>query len=857
MLRSHISLTQLLSGLVAFLSLNQLVAADISGVVFRDFNANGVQNYSSPQEPGIGGIAVTCTDTNGGTGTALSSIDPNNLGSYTLTGCTGDVRVVFAPNLVNDYSSTLSINDNTNVRFVKDGQTELNYGINYPVDYCPVDPTILVPAHYAGDGTGSNSSLGGLYSFAASSTGRSTDPAVAITKGTVGTVWGVAYDNTQQRVYLSSYLKRHTGLKNGLGSIYIATENNSALNYETNFDLQGVIPSNTGIAIDLGTVCRSAVCANNAGNSGIASEYIIPPAPDTFQHDLDSFGKIAKTGLGALELTPDNTELWAVNLYQRALIKLDATQAINTFPGSVEQYTLDSLAGTPACVGGVLRPFGLTFYRDKGYLGTVCDASISKQASDLKAYVLSFDPKQIIDGFSTVVSINLDYNRGGDTDSATNHIWGYFQWHPWLDTWSDFNIPTEYTALYYAEPILSDITFTDDGSLNISLMDRFGDQMGQKQYLPVSASYKPIEARSFGDLLHFCKDSTGNYYVEGTPQCPTTHSTKSTLGVSNNGEFYEDRSGDGVKESLEGSSLYWPGTQRILSTVIDPHDSAYNAGPGDLDSYYTQGITWLSSVNGDHLNYYQIYGNVLGGQGKTNGLGELELLCPEAPLEIGNRIWIDANRDGIQDAGEAGLVNVKVQLLSGTAVIATATTDSTGTYYFSSANGNSTTHKIYGLSQLKPNTDYTIKVPSDISAAGESYHLTSINRGNNSSLDSNALATGEVPVKAAELPMSGANNETFDIGYIPVNADLSISKTIDKTKAKRGESITYTIEVNNAGPSVATNVELTDQLPMGLIYSIPPYTASQGSFDSSTGKWTVGTVNVGAKASLSLNMIVK
>lgn len=857
MLRSHKSLTRLLSGLVAFFFLNQLAMADISGTIFRDFNANGFQDLSATQEPGIGGITVSCTDSKGGTGSTVSSIDPDLLGSYTLKGCAGDARVVFASSLVNDYSSTLSVNENTNVRFVKDGQINLNYGINYPVDYCPADPTLLVTSHYTGDGTGSNAGLGSLYSFPASSTGREVPATVALSKGEVGAIWGVAYDNTRHRVYLSSYLKRHVGLKNGLGHIYIGTEADNSISYETSFDLHGVIPSNTGIPINLGSVCRSAACAKDAGNSGIASEYVIPPAPDAPQHDLDSFGKVGKTGLGALELTPDNRQLWAVNLYERALIKLDATQAINAFPGSVEQYSLASLSGTPTCSGGVLRPFGLTFYRNQGYLGAVCDASISKQASDLKAYVLSFDPNQIIDGFNTVATINLNYNRGGDTNHAPSLIWAYFQWHPWLDKWSDFNIPNNYASLYYAEPIVSDITFTDDGGLNVSLMDRFGDQMGQRQYLPISNYYHAVEPRAVGDLVHFCKDSTGTYQIEGTPQCPTTHSYNTTLGVNNNGEFYEDMAGDGVKESAIGSAVYWRGAQKILATVYDPHDGAHDIASGDPASVYTQGITWLSSDRGDHFNFYQIYGNIPGGQGKSNGLGELEMLCPEAPIEIGNRVWIDTNRDGIQDAGEAGLANVKVELLSGTSVIATATTDQAGTYYFSSASGTSTANKIYGLTRLTPNTDYTIKVPSTVTLNNEPYQLTHVNRGKSLLIDSNALANGEVPVAAENLPMSGANNETFDIGYIPINADISLNKTIDKPKAKRGETVTYTIEVSNTGPALANNVEITDQLPMGLTYSMPPYIASQGSYDSGTGKWTVGTVNVGAKATLTINAIVK
>ncbi len=37
-----------------------------------------------------------------------------------------------------------------------------------------------------------------------------------------------------------------------------------------------------------------------------------------------------------------------------------------------------------------------------------------------------------------------------------------------------------------------------------------------------------------------------------------------------------------------------------------------------------------------------------GSQGKSSGLGDLELLTDPAPVEIGNRVWLDSDRDGIQ-----------------------------------------------------------------------------------------------------------------------------------------------------------------------------------------------------------------
>ncbi len=43
----------------------------------------------------------------------------------------------------------------------------------------------------------------------------------------------------------------------------------------------------------------------------------------------------------------------------------------------------------------------------------------------------------------------------------------------------------------------------------------------------------------------------------------------------------------------------------------------------------------------------------MGHQGKIPpGLGDLELLTDPAPVEIGNRVWLDSDRDGIPDAND-------------------------------------------------------------------------------------------------------------------------------------------------------------------------------------------------------------
>ena len=58
-----------------------------------------------------------------------------------------------------------------------------------------------------------------------------------------------------------------------------------------------------------------------------------------------------------------------------------------------------------------MRPFALKFRRGIGYLGVVCDASISLDSTDLMSYVYTFDPLKIGAGLSKVFEMEMDYLR--------------------------------------------------------------------------------------------------------------------------------------------------------------------------------------------------------------------------------------------------------------------------------------------------------------------------------------------------------------------------------------------------------------------------------------------------------------
>jgi uncharacterized repeat protein (TIGR01451 family) len=74
------------------------------------------------------------------------------------------------------------------------------------------------------------------------------------------------------------------------------------------------------------------------------------------------------------------------------------------------------------------------------------------------------------------------------------------------------------------------------------------------------------------------------------------------------------------------------------------------------------------------------------------------------------------------------------------------------------------------------------------------------------------------------------------------HADLAVTKVVSDPHPKVGDTITYTVNVTNNGPDTATSVEVSDALPAGLSFvSAAP---GQGTYDATTGLWSVGTLPV-------------
>jgi len=84
-----------------------------------------------------------------------------------------------------------------------------------------------------------------------------------------------------------------------------------------------------------------------------------------------------------------------------------------------------------------------------------------------------------------------------------------------------------------------------------------------------------------------------------------------------------------------------------------------------------------------------------------------------------------------------------------------------------------------------------------------------------------------------------------------IQIDLELDKTVDLTEVNVGDQVTYTIEVCNEGPSDATGVQVSDNLPAQVAF-----VSTSGTYDPATGIAEIGAIAAGACASIDITVEV-
>lgn len=798
-------------------------SGSISGTAFRDANANGVKDAG---EAFLSGVFFKATGQTAGPDGILGTVDDvfstvsspaatNAGGNWTVgvLGTDDKVRVEFAGFDANDNGTldageenlpswlrpgATGANNGSLVQFVDLNSTTTSFGFQNPADYCQSNPDLAVSCFTLGSNTAYPKALETLSS---SLTGAVAEQSTA---AQIGATYGQA-SGRDGNLYSGTYVKRHTeyGSAGPANAIY-----------------RTVLGSNISSTF---TTLPGTLSAHESTN---------------YLSDDAVFTKVGTEGLGDIDMSEDGSTLFAVNMSDQQLYSVPVTGVGVTATAGVLSAT--PIPSPSPCIDP--RPMGLGVHDGVVYVGGVCSAQSTGLTADLSAYVMMYNPSGSAvtvrgqtmspNSWSTAPALqfNVGYARlgGGYCDSINCYD---ANWNTWSDNWGAHS------------PMFADIAF-DNGDLLVGLRDRFGDQSGhQAEQFNNNVLDNGLSA---GDVLLACASSVG-WVLESNGECTSViNGSRSSAGVNNGqgplgGEFFYrdnwDAGTSGQGETGQGSIAKIPRTSTVIATAVDATD------------WYSGGLIAMDSTNGTRLGAapLQPSADVAGDPkmnqtfGKASGIGDLELLCDSAPVEVGNRVWADLNGNGTQDPAEPGIAGASVGITVDSdgagpmaSVATSVVTDANGNYIFSSASGTNTVGRAYNVAELKAGavvsfdiattTGVNLGVGTATIASGTNYKLTASTPSPNSDqLDSDAApSTGFTTAFTIAGP--GANDHSWDFGYQPILIDLAISKSLLTTGTiNQNDTIQYTLSATNNGPGdAAAGWSITDILPSGLTFTASP-----------------------------------
>jgi uncharacterized repeat protein (TIGR01451 family) len=245
-------------------------------------------------------------------------------------------------------------------------------------------------------------------------------------------------------------------------------------------------------------------------------------------------------------------------------------------------------------------------------------------------------------------------------------------------------------------------------------------------------------------------------------------------------QLYEDTNGNGVIDA----------TDALVATTTTDATGLYAFGA------LATGVNYIAKVDAADPALTAFYGATFS---NTTPLRQSSALTVGAPSDlardfgfvrpgsIGDQVYIDANGNGVFDAGEQGLPNVTVTLThdangNGVAdpgeVQATTVTDAAGKYLFANL----------------PGGNYVVTV--DIT-----------------DVDLPANLVPRVPISRSLALGAGQSRLDMDFGFA-----ASLTKSVNPLAATSGATLTYTLQPYYPGPALLSNALITDPIPANATY---------------------------------------
>lgn len=745
----------------------------IGGFIFSDLNSNGTNDLT---DIGVAGVRVNVYDCNNAlVRTKLS----NSNGDWQICSLndseTYRVEFVLQGSLSTDYYPThFGTNNGSDVQFTQPNNC-LEFGLA-PSDPCVGNSLLLTACYNFG---GYNGQYKDNDAFVGIMTNKIDDPTVNATQGAIhyathvqiGTTYGLAVNKTDEEAYLAAYMKRHAGFgPNGTGAIYkidLTQTNQPSLLA----DLNSIYGAGTA-GVDPHNFSESTTCPSGGTPSNFACWF----------NDVDAFNKVGRTSLGDMDISTDESTLYVMNLEDRNVYQIDLanpTAVQPTFPFPLNQVTDPNVTLKPRDAAYDIRPFGLSYHNGLVYVAAI-DSEQSRDRDDIccsnssaVVYVYSLNPNT---GTWTLI-LEQSVQRGESSNK-------FFIWRDeFKDNYRDGN-----------KTIPSDIEFDGD-DIVLGFRDITSDQFGDEAGKPIVGDGSTVFATSqAGDIMRFCYDSASNSYnFESNGSCGGV-----TAAGANSGRGWPATSPRGSYYSGDYYNPYHTNTS-LGGIWLNTADNRLYSVAYDINAVYNAGIIALDNTTGLTRESYIIIADTTpgGGFGKSAGLGDVESSCPYLPLEIGNYVWADSIKNGIQDACEHGIEGITVQLYDKNGLlVGLDKTNSAGQYYFNSNNVDTAgitvnssgvaSPQLYYWSGMSYSTQYFIvfgdeQFSNDEFVLGDDkYSITTLlNAGSNSNIDSDinnsSLTAGSLGGRPNGLPFidivtehTGSGIHKYDMGLNPI-----------------------------------------------------------------------------------------
>jgi len=762
-----------------------------SGVVFQDFNSNGTRDLTTTianvgvgtipvaVDRGIEGITVSAFNTAGGSEGSTATL-ANGSFSFTPTGA-GPYRFEFSSLPPAFFPGPDGPNSRSTVQFAPDGgAATLSLGIVRPTDYSENNPLLITNQYVFGDQATQTPNETVLLSFPYAAGGGTSNPGYAlpgapheiqIPANQIGTTWGLGWDQFGRDIYAAAYFKRHAGFgPDGTGAIY-------QIPVPATLPPAPYAPPGPLLYADLNAIF-------GAGTAGPNQHDTVDGNGNGLQDDYDTdngntgWNAVGKTSLGGLDVSDDGQFIFAMNLFDRQLYRIPTSGVLDNTTiqrVSIPLTNPDAAIIAPGTFNSDdLRPFAVEYHNGQLYVGVVYNAETTDDRNELLALVYRVDPVTLTFSATPIFQARLNYVRSQSSVGFAPAPDGTLPstWEPWESAY--FSTAAAAALGVAPQPMLSGLTFDPDGNMVLGIRDRGADQNGYFQ-LSNPGSGTRIEGFTAGDILRAFintpNDLNSGWTLESNARGPGGQGTGpqgNNRGPGGAEYYFEDSYGSSHGETAMGGILQLAGFPDVALTNMDP-GADFRAG----------GISWFRNQTGAETKAYEIYQNVNNPLpfeatfSKANGLGDLIALTSQAPLEIGDRVWLDRNGNGVQDAGEEGIENVVIDLLDNVGgVIDSATTDSNGNYYFSSASGTTTGSRRFGLPQLQPGQDFSLRI---LNAAGGAQQAEIVGRrlttadvasGVGSDIrDSDGTLIVNDAIFDFTTGIPGSNDHTFDFGF--------------------------------------------------------------------------------------------